>query len=77
VATLFRDLSAGNLSLADLWAPHNEHRWYFPHHDARFGHLEGSGVAVGEVVKPDIYTPECLHVPVLAPSQIPMPGSPV
>lgn len=27
---LFRQLSAGELSFADLWAPHNEHRFFFP-----------------------------------------------
>lgn len=30
VATLFGELSSGTLSLADLWEPHNEHRFFFP-----------------------------------------------
>lgn len=30
VATLFGELFSGTLSLADLWAPHNEHRFFFP-----------------------------------------------
>lgn len=30
VAPLFGELSSGNLALADLWAPHNEHRFFFP-----------------------------------------------
>jgi hypothetical protein len=30
VADLFGRLAAGSLSLADLWAPHNEHRFFFP-----------------------------------------------
>jgi hypothetical protein len=30
VANLFSKLSRGNLSLSDLWVPHNEHRFFFP-----------------------------------------------
>ncbi len=31
VVVLFRALSLGELSFGDLWAPHNEHRFLFPH----------------------------------------------
>jgi hypothetical protein len=31
VVDLFRALSLGELSFGDLWAPHNDHRLFFPH----------------------------------------------
>jgi hypothetical protein len=31
VVSLFRALSLDELSFGDLWAPHNEHRFFFPH----------------------------------------------